>query len=121
MYSLDYGSLICDFAETYHVYDLQSLPVRTAAFFACGLRESSRIRMKISGYKVPMDTLIAAKISDVLSLMLWSQSEKGTPKPQGLLEQFLSETTDKAESEEMSFESGSAFEKARKTILEGGG
>lgn len=45
MIALDEEALICDFAETYHIYDYRSLPARLAATYAVGLRNESRIKM----------------------------------------------------------------------------
>jgi len=46
MIKLDENALICDFAETYHIYDYRQLPPTRVAVFACGLRDDSRIKMK---------------------------------------------------------------------------
>ena len=58
MVALDEDALICDFAETYHIYDYRRLPVEYAATLAYGLRENSRIRMVQSGLKVELNTLL---------------------------------------------------------------
>lgn len=47
MINTDEDALICDFAETYHIYDYRSLPLHMAGIFACGLRPDSRIGMAI--------------------------------------------------------------------------
>jgi hypothetical protein len=70
MYRFDREALICDMAETYHIYDLRALPLRTVATLAVGLRENSRIKTKINGYKLPIDYVFSAMIVDRLSL-LW--------------------------------------------------
>lgn len=120
MLKLDSGSLICDFAETYHVYNLHSLSVKTAAVLACGLGDNSRIKRKISGLPVPFETLLMARIADVLSLILWSKCKEGTPKPDSILASLLNPEKKESDQDAMVFDSAEDFEKARIAILEGG-
>ncbi|MBQ4177615.1 MAG: hypothetical protein II640_09125, partial [Lachnospiraceae bacterium] len=49
MINADEDALICDLAETYGIFDMESLPVKLVATLAMGLRGDSRIKMKISG------------------------------------------------------------------------
>ena len=49
MIRLDRDALICDLAETYHIYDMRSLPLQTVATLSAGLRDDSRIKMKAGG------------------------------------------------------------------------
>lgn len=44
----DEDSLICDLAETYHVFNYRELPVKLLATLSVGLRADSRIKLKIS-------------------------------------------------------------------------
>lgn len=69
MILLDEDALICDFAETYHVFDYRALPASLAATLAVGLRDNSRIKMRISDRKASIDTIILAGIMDRLSVM----------------------------------------------------
>ena len=78
MVSLDEEALICDFAETYHVFDWRSLPVRTAATLAIGLGEDSRIMRKLSGVPVTVETLLLATIADALHILVWQNTKDGT-------------------------------------------
>lgn len=43
MIATDEDALICDLAETYHVFDYRGLPLKTAAALASGLRNDARI------------------------------------------------------------------------------
>ncbi len=81
MIKLDEASLICDFAETYHIYDYRSLPVGLASTLAFGLGDDSRIKMKLSGQRAKTSVLLLASIADGIHLLLWSASKAGTPKP----------------------------------------
>lgn len=109
MIAADEDALICDFAETYHIYDYKALPVSYAAALACGLGPDSRIKMAISGTKIPTDVALQAGIIDRLSLMLWMQTEdgaKGRNRPKSLLDEL---TREKQENQVTAFSSGDEF------------
>ena len=69
MLETDEDALICDLAETYGVYDYESLPVQTVAALSIGLRGDSRIRMKLSGMKLTLTESLLAMIADNLALI----------------------------------------------------
>lgn len=118
MYNLDKEALLCDLAETYHIYDFKSLPLTKIAIFAKGLREDSRIRMKMSENKFNVKESLLAGILDRLTLILYSKTkdaEKGKNYPKLLLD----EVEKKEELE--GFMSSEDFEIARRKIIEGGG
>lgn len=69
--------LICDFAETYHIYDYRALPLHYAATLALGLGSDSRVGRKLSSEKVDTNTLLLATIADRLATLIWFQSEDG--------------------------------------------
>ena len=77
MLALDESALICDFAETYQIYDMWSFPVDYVARLAVGLRDNSRIKTKLGNIKVPIDSVMQAMAVDYLALLLWFQSEDG--------------------------------------------
>lgn len=70
--------LTCDMAETYGVFDIKRLPVRLAATLAAGLRENSRVKMKLTGTKAEDNIFLLAMIADVLRWFQWSWSENAT-------------------------------------------
>lgn len=120
MLKVDEDAIICDLAETYNIYDYRQLPVSKAAVFVCGLRADSRIMMKISDSKLPLDTLLLAGVADRLSIMLWQNTkdgQKGKNQPVSIVDQL---TKKQIEREEVSFESGKDFELAKAKILGGG-
>lgn len=95
MLAADREALICDFAETYGIYDLQALPVSLSATLAAGLRESSRIKMKMSGTKVPKCELLLAAIVDRLSVLLWFQTknaQNGYNRPRSIVEVLIGDS-----------------------------
>lgn len=117
MYDLDKEALICDLAETYNIYEFEKLPLRKIAVFAKGLRENSRIRMKMSQSKFNVKESLLAGILDRLTLILYSKTkdaEKGKNYPKLLL--------DEAEKKEdlQGFMSSEDFEKMRRKIIKGG-
>lgn len=77
MIALDEDAVICDLAETYGVFDFRALPLSTVATLAFGLRENSRIKSKIAGYKVGLDTILAVKTVDILENLRWMRTEDG--------------------------------------------
>jgi len=118
MISVDEDALVCDLAETYQIYDYKQLPASMVAVFSCGLRETSRIKMKLSGQKIPLDTLLLAGISDNLRLLLWTKTkdgQKNVNRPESIFHK-LSENNPR-EKEEIIFESGEDFEKMRQQLL----
>lgn len=117
MYDLDRDALLCDLAETYHIYDFRALPLTKIAIFAKGLREESRIRMQMSKSKFNVKESLLAGILDRLTLILYSKTkdaEKGRNYPKLLLDE--SEKKEELEG----FISSEDFERTRRQIIEGG-
>lgn len=85
MLKTDRDALMCDLAQTYHIYDMHALSPRSIAVFAYGLGDESRIKMKLSGAKVSLEKMILAAILDDLNFLLWTRSREGTPKPRSLV------------------------------------
>ena len=71
MISADRTLWICDMAETYGIYNVRSLPLRTVAALSAGLRDNSRIIMKIRGEKATRNELLLATIADGVNALLW--------------------------------------------------
>ena len=117
MLALDRDALLCDFAETYHVFSIESLPVKTAAALANGLRSNSRIRMKAAGDKIDLNSLIMAHILDGINTLIWFQTKdgaKGKNRPKSVVEML---TRDEIK-ETAGFVSGKEFERMREELLE---
>ena len=120
----DETAVICDLAETYHVLDYRVLPLKIVAALASGLREDSRIRMKLSGMRVSTDTMLAAATVDRLSMLIWAKTkdgEIGRNRPESILDKLTAEDT-RSDEEYKAFDSPEEFMQARKEILcrEGG-
>ena len=115
MISLNEDALICDLAETYHIYDYKQYPLRLIGTLACGLRDNSRIKMLMSGEKQSLDIILSATISDKLSLLLWQNGGcKEENKPDSILESLMGY---EKQTRNMGFESGADFEKFRASIV----
>lgn len=122
MMKVDKYALECDLAETYHIFDIYGLPLRKVALFSYGLRENSRIKMKMSGELYLFETMLLAGILDKLSLLLWSKTDdaqRGRNKPESILSKLLGTSTQENR-EYMTFDSIEDFERMRNQILNKG-
>lgn len=123
MLATDECALICDLAETYHIYDYKELPCSKVALFAVGLRENSRIKMKMCNIKYPLETMLLASMQDRLSLLLWintKDGQNGINRPESVLAKLLNKEN-RQNSEIMTFSTPEEFEKYRNAILGKGG
>ena len=119
MIATDEDALICDLAETYHIYDYRSLPLKTVATLSVGLREDSRIKLIMTGQKRPIDTLLLAFIADKLSAFIYGftdDARKNKNRPKSMVEMLLNE---EHEPEISAFNSPEEFERRRREIIEG--
>lgn len=110
--------MICDLAETYHVFDYRKLPVETLVAFVIGLRQNSRTKMAINGMKVPIETVIMAMIYDRINLWIWMNSKdgkKGRHRPESLAESLTKERVKDIEV----FDTGDEFDAMLRKIKEG--
>lgn len=120
MIKFDEDALICDLAETYQIYNYRQLPPSLVAIFAIGLRDDSRIKLKVNGLKATPEITLQSAIFDRLGLLVWMQTEdgqKGRNRPKSVVESLFGEKT---ESEVSAFTSGEEFEKERQRLLKGG-
>ena len=117
MINLSEDALICDFAETYHIFDYRSLPVKLVATLSAGLRDDSRIKMFMADIPVPPDTFILATIADRIELFRRSFSSKNKDTPVSLVELFCNRDTKKKNKGVASFRTSAEFEAARARII----
>lgn len=121
MIATDPDALLCDMAETYHIYDLESLPVDTVATLAAGLRDNSRIKLKMAGVKAPLETILMAQAVDRLGLLIWQNTRdghKGVNRPKAITE-LLSEPKNQIKTD--AYATPEEFWAAREAILKRGG
>ena len=117
MVAQDENALICDFAQTYHIYDYKAFKPSQAAIYAAGLPDDSRIKLKLTGRKIGLETTLLAAAVDRLSLLIWAKTkdaERGQNKPKSILEALTAEEDDSAE-----FDSIEAYEAARARVIGG--
>lgn len=127
MIRLDESALICDFAETYHILDWRTLPLQLAAVLAVGLRENSRIKMKIAEMQITPELALMAAMVDRLSMLVWAKTEdaqKGRNRPESILAKLTDKSTNSEKTENAGvkvFTTAEEFEEARKRIFREGG
>ena len=117
MIATDEEALICDLAETYGIFDYRALPLKLVATLSVGLRENSRIKMKLSGVKTSTDTMLLASAVDRLSLLVWAKTEdaqNNVNRPKSILSIL---TGIEEESEIVTFNTAEDFEAERENIL----
>lgn len=89
---VDKTALMCDMAETYHIYEMERLPVDMAAAFVSGLHDDSRIKKKISGVQIGLTDQILLHILDSVRYFKWSFTEDahngGTP-PESIYDRMM--------------------------------
>ena len=117
MIATDEDALICDFAETYSIYDYRSLPVRLVATYSAGLRENSRIKMKMRGDVLgDSDRLLIGMIYDTLIRIGWL----GEGEPPSVVDAMYGELPEPVEQKKelRSYASPEEYEQARKNLIE---
>ena len=119
MYAKNPDALTCDMAETYGVFNIQSLPARLAATLAVGLRDDSRIKMAVTETPVKDEIVLLACIADCVRWIQWSMTQaaqNGADPPKSLLDYYLG-----IEREEklVGYDTPEEFEEARRRIMEG--
>lgn len=115
MIKIDENALICDLAEIYKIYDYKEIAPAKVAIFAIGLRDNSRIKMKLGNLKYDFKTLLIAKLVDGVNLLVWSKTsdaQKGLNRPLSIMSQLYQE-----EREVSAFKSGKEFELEKSRIL----
>ena len=124
MISTDKEALMCDLAETYHIFSMHELPARQVAMYAVGLRANSRIKLAMTGQKASNEEVLLAMIADRLSLLVWFKTkdgQDGTNRPKSMLALLLGEdgpNEDKVGAFKR-FATGDDFIKYRKKLLGG--
>ncbi|MFQ6794669.1 MAG: hypothetical protein ACLRT4_18080 [Thomasclavelia sp.] len=118
MINVDQDALECDLAETYHIFNYKELSPRRIALFSCGLRDNSRIKLKLADSKYTLEQILMINTFDALSMLLWVKAgAKKDNRPQ-LLSNIIFDKNE--EDEYMTFADGDQFEKARQEIIEKG-
>ena len=112
--------LICDLAEYYGIYDYEKMPPLYIATLACGLRDGSRVVSALTGNPYALNTMLSAGILDTVKVIAWMNSEDGAKRrnrPKSVLDSLFPREKAEENTKKASFESGEAFEAARRKIL----
>ena len=120
MIALDRDALICDLAETYKIYDMRQVSVRTLAVLANGLQPDARIKTRLAGLKVPLSLYVLYEISDKLSVITWMISDDGRTgknRPEMASDRLRLDYTADRPKAIKGFVSGADFEKEKKKIV----
>lgn len=124
MIRTDETALICDLAETYGILDWRALPLKTAAALSAGLRDNSRIKMKISGRKIDDSTALLASAVDRLTTLVWFKTKdgaKGRNRPESILDRLTEDHNKPKDKDIRTFRTPEEFEEARRKALSGKG
>ena len=119
MIKLDEDALICDLAEVYHILDYKQLPASRVAVFSLGLRDSSRIKLKMTNNSFDFDTMLLAGILDKVNLLFWSKTkdaEKNKNRPLSIVDMLTGNKKEEPKNV-VSFKSGKDFEAERNKLL----
>lgn len=117
MIKADEDCLICDLAETYHIFNYRELSVKTIATLSIGLRDDSRIKMKLSGQKLNLNKSLQALIVDDLNFLVWAKTkdaQKNKNKPKSIFKALTSTATQDL----FGFDSVDDFMSERKRLME---
>lgn len=85
--------LICDLAETYHIYNMYDFTPEYIGILVNGLDADSRVNRKIGEQKIKSETYLLAGIFDNVNYLLYGMSDpkkRGNP-PDSILKRLLSD------------------------------
>lgn len=119
MMAEDSDALICDMAETYHIYNLRTVPLRTLAVLAAGLGPDSRIMCRMSGVKATRIETLLAVIADGINTLVWFKTkdgQKGRNRPPRMIDYLTGKAQEK---KAVGFDTVAGFEETRRRILMG--
>ena len=118
MLATNEDALICDLAETYHIFNYRQYKPKFIATLAVGLRDDSRIKMIINRSKLKLDQYVSIAILDCLKMLVWlntSDATIGENRPELILDRIFNNNT---ASQVEAYSDPDDFEKARKAIIE---
>lgn len=113
--------MVCDLAETYHVFNYKELSAFQLATLVTGLRANSRVKMKLSGLdEISIETRLLALIHDHIAIMSWRQTEDARKKKNVPKSVYASLTTKPKEDKNkpIAFKTGDDFDRARTLLIQ---
>lgn len=102
------------------MYDYKSLPVDLVATFVVGLREDSRVMMKLTNRRLDFNQSVGALTFDALNGFIWAHTKdakRNKNKPKGIYNSIYEDKKDKEEV--IAFNSGDDFRERYNKIVKG--
>lgn len=87
--------MICDLAEVYHMFNYKEYSPLLVGTLLVGLRDDSRVKMKISGQKISFERLLMARAVDELAFQSWTKTKdasKNKHRPKSILQELIGES-----------------------------
>jgi len=112
--------LICDLAEVYHVLNYRELLPSLVATLCFGLKEDSRVRMRLTNSKITLTQTLIARMVDELAFQSWAKTKDGQKnrnRPESVLKALTEEKN--TEDELVSFRTVDDFKNAWQEIVNG--
>ena len=116
MARLNEDALICDLAETYHIFNYRELPPRLVATLASGLGDNSRIKRLAGGQPASSEVMLLGGILDALHMLIYKLSDGSTPPPISIIDLMFGKESE-PQKQCMSFESYEDFEAYRNKFI----
>lgn len=100
---------------------MRELSVQKLATLVLGLRDNSRVKLKLSGMKADLQTLLLASAVDQLKLLVWTKTkdaQNGRNHPQSIAHSLMA-AKEKQEADIVACDTVEEFEKLRNQLLGG--
>lgn len=116
MIGLNEDALICDLAETYHVFNYRDMPPRLVATLASGLGDDSRIKRLAGGQPASSEIMLLGGILDALHTLIYKLSDGSTTPPISIIDLMFGNGKE-PQKQCMSFETLEDFEAYRNKLI----
>lgn len=93
-------SLICDLAETYHLFNYREQSPKLVAVLCFGLRDDSRVKMTLGNSKITLEQILMSRMVDELAWLHWSKTKDGAKnrnRPPSVLKALTEEKKEETE------------------------
>ena len=116
MVRLNEDALICDLAETYHIFDYRSMPPQLVATLAAGLGDDSRIKRLAGEQPASSEVMLLGGILDALHAIMYRLSDGSTAPPVSIIDLMFGNEHE-PQKQCMSFDSYEDFEAYRQKLI----
>ena len=116
MVRLNEDALICDLAETYHIFDYRSMPPQLEATLAAGLGDDSRIKRLAGEQPASSEVMLLGGILDALHAIMYRLSDGSSEPPTSIVDMMFGRESG-PQKQCMSFESYDDFEAYRQKLI----